>query len=244
MPQGGPMKKKIVIALFFLIPFTIVILRLDYLHRQYNGKQNIVNDLTPIHQISAQHELILDSFSGKTPSEISRILSNEWPTIKQDLINWLVDTGKLASADEVTSITFFYGSGTANGEDGHGNIHSGYFQNELIAQLNLTEDAKPLLVAVKCANGLFELASSNLLTISSDQLRFAIGKRKCLVDYVSFETAISLAKQFNLSIYKDKGKQRHKISPEEALKTDTDNHLIQILVFPGDEFDLVNMTYN
>jgi len=209
-----------------------------------DGRTNLVDDLRPVKAVSEENLFVLDSLKDKTPFERKLILNHEWPSIGKDLVAWLRLSGKIDSGVEVSSIEFLYGSGEAEGEDFDGDIHKGFFEDQLIAKISIKGRDKPLFVAVQCSNGLFRLQGDGLESVYADELIFTIGKRKGLVDYVSFEIAISLAKTFGLPIYKGKGQNRKLISAEEALETNTDFHQVMVLVFTGDVFNLKDMTYN
>ena len=222
----------------------ILALGIFFLCRDNAGAVNVVRDIEPVRQTTPEQDLVLSSLEGKDPGEIKTILDREWPTLGSSIVGWLRSTNRITPSEEVTSVEYMYGSGQADGEDGQGQIHSGYFEDELLAKVTIAGRNEPLVVAVRCLNGLFRIQGDGINTIAEDEINFTIGRRKALVDYVSYETSIYLAEYFNLPIYKGRGRSRRAVDPTEARATNTDDHQIMVLVFAGDEFDIGNMTYN
>jgi len=237
------MKQKALFTYFAIIAVMIAVGLIFFGGKEKVAAVNLTEGISPVRAADSRQLLVLESLKGKTPQEIKSILDKEWPTIGADLASWLRSSGRIGVDEKISSLEFFYGSGQGSGEDSKGNVHQGYFQDELIAKVIVEGHKEPLLVAVKCSNGLF-MMTGELGLIYEDNLAFTIARGKGLVDYVSYETSINLARSFGLPIYKGKGKNRKLIFSEEALRVDTDWHQVTVLVFPGDEFDLRTMTYN
>ena len=103
---------------------------------------------------------------------------------------------------------------------------------------------------VQCLNGTFlELDRVNSLqTLGSHTPieRFAIGPREGLIHHVDFPTAMALAEQHRLEVYKTSRQipaNRISYADARAMEDRTDWTQVTVRVYPGDRFDLVNGTY-
>lgn len=204
---------------------------------------DLVNDLTPVHQVTPEQSRLIDRLENLTPTEQDEILRAEWPNLATDIVSWLRQNGRIDNVERIRSLTLFYGSGSARGEDASGTVHRGQFDGELLAEIVIAGRENPLLVAVRCTNGIYDLVGE-INTIGRRPLVFTIEPGDSLVDHVDYEQAIWLAEEFELPIQKDRGSQRREISASEALQTDTDQHLVRVLVYAGDRFDLGTMNFS
>lgn len=204
---------------------------------------NVVTEISPVRAVTPAQNQLLDRLRGLPAAEQDRILREEWPTLATDLVGWLRRDGRIKGDEKIEKVTLFYGSGAARSEDAAGTIHEGRFENELLAEIVITGRKDPMLVAVRCTNGMYDVVRGDLYPVGERQLVFTIGQGESLVNYVSYETAIHLAVTFSLPIHKDRGSRLRQIDAAEALRTDTDRHQVRVLVYPGDTFNLGAMTY-
>ena len=204
---------------------------------------NVVTDVEPVRAATPAQQQILDSLQGLSMAKQNEILQREWPDLTTNLIGWLRQDGRIKTKEKIEKIELFYGDAHASSEDVDGTIHTGHFNDELLASIVIVDRKDPMLIAVRCTNGLYDVVKGDLHPLGERSLVFTIEKGQSLVDYVSFETAIHLAETFDLSIHRDRGSKRHVIDGETALETDTNLQQVRVLVYEGDRFDLGAMTY-
>jgi len=206
---------------------------------------NVVTDIQPVRAATPAQIGVLDRLRGLSAAEQDVLLKQEWPNLSTTVVGWLRRDGRIKRGEKVEKVELFYGSGEADGEDRDGTIHSGNFKDELLANIVITGREKPMLIAIRCMNGMYDVVSGDIHPVGSEQtLVFVIQQGESLVNHVPFETAIHLATTFNLPIHRDRGTKMRQISAEEALQTDTNRHQVRVLVYEGDTFDLGAMTYN
>lgn len=204
---------------------------------------NVVSDITPVRAATARQQDILNSLVGKPHAEQDKILQEQWPTLATDLIGWLRALGEIQNDEAIEKVELFYGSTTADGADVDGEIHTGHFNEELLAEITVTGRENPLLIAVRCTNGMFNVVRGALHPVGVRSLEFTIGEGQSLVNYVSFPAAINIANVHGLTIQAGRGKTLHKVTAEDAIKIDTAKTLVRVIVYKGDHFDLGSMTY-
>jgi hypothetical protein len=102
-----------------------------------------------------------------------------------------------------------------------------------------------LYVFIKCFNGTFSLKDDNRQDLGNGPIVFIIEKGKGINHYVDYKTAIWIAQNFELSLYKGKNwRSENTISPHQALQMESilDSIQVTVEVHPGYRFDLGNMT--
>lgn len=231
------------VILFLYIVVTLVV-------KEDKHKLNVVKDIEPVWQLDAERHQVLDDLKTIPTAQRGAYLQQRWPQLDNDLVVFLKDRGTIPSNAEVEEITYAYGSAVkVKAEDLKRFIHDGEIRNELIASVKVKGIKKPVLVAVRCLNGLFELEGDFFQEVASRNFisQFTIRRGEGLCHHVSYPVAIRLAERFKLPIYKSgRNIPEQKISVEEALvlENQTDQIQVMVRVYPQDHFDLNNMTYN
>lgn len=203
---------------------------------------DVVHDIPPVRQVSSEQASLLASLKGQSPQEIKAAIEEEWPTLSSEIIAYVRTAKEIGNHEEI-NITYLYGSSSAKGEDATGEIHDGRFDDQLVAKLEIKERKESIYIAVLCMNGLFDIKEDNLTRVGDAATTFTIEKGRNLVYHVGYEQAILLADYFDLPIIRGKGSNAEVITASKALVTDTDYYQVAVIVYPGDTFNLGNMTY-
>lgn len=188
----------------------------------------------------------LQTLKSLPSKQRSAFLDKNFPSLHEDVVYYLRDRGKLTASDRILRVQFLFGSvENAKAEDGDGNINEGKFEDQLIARISVTGKDKSLDVIVFCLNGTFELPEDlQVLGSRVPEQQFIIAAGEGLTSHVAMPTAVDLAKRFNLPMYRGKKiAEQFRITPEEAQQIDTDKTQVTVYVVEGDQFDLINMTF-
>jgi len=205
---------------------------------------DVVNDTTPVSQNQWRTSLVSQLQSAENDTERSHIMAENGVQLTAQLTAFLRRNGYPCPID---TIIYKYGSGEAmDVASGDGNAYSGEFTSQPYAVVEGGDCFRNgLSVFILCFNGTFSLSSRGSSTIGGGNSVFTIEQGKGINHYVDYPTAIWLAENFDLALYKGKG-WKDQITPEEALSLEgtLDVNLVAVKVFPGDVFDLNNMTLN
>lgn len=216
---------------------------------------NLVDDIPPrwdgLHQHAAQtlNTLKVMKAEGKGQPEIQAFLEKEWPTLRNDVVARLRMSNRLPGND-AEKVVFNFGSAqNIKADDANGIEHAGYFSNELVASVFPRGGGKSVDVLVRCLNGYF-IVDGGEITLDrgwteTPIMQFKVEHPWGLTHYVDFPTAVELAERFDLKMFRGKGKREVEITPAQArlLRDKTDQVFVKVLVYHGDEFNLVDMVY-
>jgi len=213
-----------------------------------SGK-DVVRDVTPVWQLSADREEILTNLRNMPENERGTYLARTWPQLSNNIVVWLRHRSVLEKNDQVTSVKYSFGSASsAKAEDFNGTIHEGSFTGELVAYVFIKGKSEPIMVAVQCLNGMFNVIGDFKEVYTEPYTgTFTIRPGEGLCNYVDYQTAIHIAEIFNLPIFMGKrDKPDMRITPEQAyeLEDETDRIQVTVKVYTTDVFDLNAMTYN
>jgi len=223
-----------------------------------NQGVNLVDDIPArwdnLHQSEAtktMNTLKQMKVEGKSQAEMQAYLTEAWPTLANDIVAQLRMNNRLPGNDAVRVLFNFGSAKNVEADDANGVRHVGWFEDELVATVYPRSGGEPIDVIVRCLNGLFVIAGENLTLdgpgwSATPTMRFKIAQGKGLTTYVDYATSIDLAERFNLTLSaRPMGGREETISPAEArrLYNQTDRVLVTVTVYPGDEFNLVDMTY-
>jgi len=208
--------------------------------------KDVVEDRDPVNSDDWRTELVTQLRSAQNDAERSIIMEENGVRLTSQLIYFLKSNGYDCRID---TIEYRYGSGKAmDVASGDGNTYDGKFKSQPYAIVKGGECFKDsMFVFILCFNGTFSLSSSDSRIIGHGSQVFTIGRGKGINYYVDYRTSVWLAETFNLPLYKGKGwNEKNIINPEEALALENEIDRIQVTVkvFPGDRFDLRNMTLN
>ena len=216
------------------------------------ARVDVVRGVTPVSTAFAGIAPMVDEMAAMSPQERGRFIEQNYPHLQTDIAYFLRRMGKLTPGRAVTRVTFHYGSlNDVSAENGDGAQVRGYFRNQLIALAYHSGSTQPVAVIVECLNGTFVLPEQvgrdlQLVGEHTPRERFRIGKGEGLIHHVDYPTAIAIAEQFRLPLYRGKTmRERAKITPDEAraLESSTDRLQVTVHVVEGDEFDLVGMKF-
>jgi hypothetical protein len=210
-------------------------------------EKDVVNGIAPVdvHDIEWRTALI-ESLKPLSPTERKAKLDEVVPRLNTQLVQMLRRNGKDC---EIKTITYVFGSGRARQvASGDGNLHNGYFNDQLYAVIKGGACFGDSLMAfVQCFNGVFIIEGENQEVIGTYQPVFTIAAGQGINTYVDYRTSIWLAETFKLTLYKGHGWNPSKIiTPEQAyqLESRLAEVPVTVRVFAGDRFDLGAMTYN
>lgn len=213
---------------------------------------DLVNGVPPVATSLAGVEETLSTLASLPPGERGAYLERTWPHLEEDVVYYLRRIGKLPLyGTPVTRVEFLYGSmDYAVAESGDGQRRQGFFSNQLVAVV-YPQGREPIPVIVKCLNGTFMLPEDlrqhlQMVGDHAPEERFTIGPREGLIHHVDFPTAIDMAQQFNLPLYRGRIiDDKFRITPDEArhLESTTDRLQVTVYVVEGDQFNLVSMTF-
>lgn len=241
------MKKQI----FFLLAIVSILVMTIWScnHKKENIQSeelNLTKDITPVQPIDSSHSWIIDMLKDVPVAERMDFIDKHWPNLKNDVLVFVKNSGYIPQDAKVDSIIFSYGNGKGTSNDKYMQKFKGKFENELIAGIYIDGSRIPLAFFVKCTNGLSEVVETDALPIGTKtDFVFTIQKGEGICNYVGYQTAIMLARNFNLIVFIKRDKSQN-ISYDQAfnLKNETDRIQVTVQVYPGDVFDLENMTYN
>lgn len=212
---------------------------------------DLVNGITPVSTDFAHMRVTVEELARMEPQVRLARLQHDWPNLQESLVYFLRERGRLRRDQNVRQVDFRFGSlEGVEAEDATGRRHRGYFENQLVARVHLTDVERPIDVLVNCLNGLFalpgELDRLQPLYTAAPQQRFRIARREGLIHHVDPSLAIALAERFHLPLYRGRRmRQAARITPAVArtLLPTTDRTQVTVQVYTGDQFDLVAMTY-
>jgi len=212
-----------------------------------NRGVDVVRGIAPISDALAYVAEATDSMATMTMEERGKYLEANHPNLEIGLVYYLRQRNKITSEQEVRRVKFYYGSADdVLAESGDGNQYKGYFENKLVAVVYVSGQEKPWAVIIECLNGTFMLVEdieSRLQLVGDHAPRehFVIGPNEGLVHHVPYRTAIDLAEEHDLVLYRGKKLLRSNIiTPDEARALESETGSIQITVYvvEGDEFNL------
>ncbi len=216
------------------------------------GRENVdvVNGVPPVSRSMVSISETLATLATLPPAERGAYLERTWPHLAEDVVYFVRRQGKVPAGARVQRVEFYYGSlEGVSAESANGDRH-GYFNNQLVALVSVEGVEKPVKVIVQCLNGTFALEEDlrRLQPIGSHTPieQFVIGPREGLVHHVDFPTAIAIAEQHNLPLYRGQTiTSRTRLTPAQArlLESQTDRLQVTVLVYEGDRFDLARGTY-
>lgn len=226
-----------------------------------SGDENVdvVHDVEPMSEVFLGIDETLVVLAGmETPQQQMSYLDRHYPNLGSDVAYWLNRDGRLDQNhngrfdqnEEVDHVEFRFGSlDNVTAESGDGNMRHGYFKNQLVA-IVYPVSGEPMKFILQCINGL-TVGAQQLMTLHpmgdrTPVMQFTIARGEGLTHHVGFLTAIDIADQHGLPLYRGrKIAERHLITPAVAreLELTTDRIQVTVYVEPGDYFDLRNNTY-
>lgn len=235
------MRKRTLI--FFVVAMSVMV----FYACSKKEKTDVVTGIEPVRQAIGEHVATLDALRNVKPEDQAEFIKKNWPNLSRDLVASLSSRGIIKPGDKVTSINYTYGSAeSVKGEDKKGKLHQGIFKDELIATIKTEKLNKPIILAVRCSNGLFDLKGkfANIFSETPETI-FTITKGEGLCNHVSYDVAIDLAEKHHLALYRGKGRKERHINVAEArsLRDQTDYVNVTVGVYPGDQFNLIDGTY-
>ncbi len=208
-------------------------------------KLDVVNGTVPVsvHDIEWRKSLI-ETLKPMTPTERKAEIDKVLPRLNSQLVASLRERGY---GCDIASIEYVFGSGTSESvESGDGNTYSGFYEDQLYAVIKGDKCFKDsMMVFVQCFNGTFVIDGKSIYSIGIYEPSFTIEKGKGINSYVDYRTAVWIAEQFNLPLYKGQGWKGPIITPTQArqYENDLDRQAITVKVYPGDYFNLGTITY-
>lgn len=219
-----------------------------FLNRRENV--DVVNGVSPVSRSMASIADTLAELQRLSPTERGAYLERTWPHLAEDVVYFVRRQGRIPTGARVQRVEFFYGSLENVGAESANGDRYGYFNNQLVALVSVEGIAKPFKVIVQCLNGTFVLDEDlrRLQAIGSHTPieQFTIGQGEGLVHHVDFPTAISIAEQHGLPLYRGHTlTSQARLTPAQArlLESQTDRLQVTVLVYEGDQFDLARGIY-
>lgn len=219
-----------------------------------SGKENVdlVNGISPrmdMASLDARGEATFDSIAKLLPERRQAYLREAWPNLGNDVTAWMAKQGRLN--ETVDSVIFTFGSARGvEAEDETGFRHVGYYTDELVANIYAGGSREAKQVLVRCLNGTYMLLDGvrdmRRIGPSSVATRFTIGRGQGLVHHVSYPTAMMLAEQHGLQLFRGRKQVSARgitTSQARALEDSTDVVQVTVRVYEGDQFDLGAGTY-
>jgi hypothetical protein len=257
-PSGSQLKKEKVMNKKMLFALLAVLLG-AMLCTSCGGEKSDGPDLTrgldPIFGSSAREAEAIDAMRFMTPQERAASIESNFPQLERRIIAFLKDprlAKHVGAVGNVTKIAYVYANEVkgVKATDGKGELHEGYINGELIARVYFEGRKEPFNVAIRCTNGLLDILDKDLQPIVEvtklPAMKFTIEKGESLCSHVDYSTAVQVGEKFGLRILKREvgSKVFRSLTYEEArsLVNDTDRVMVQVLVMPGDTFDLATMT--
>lgn len=212
---------------------------------------DVVNGVTPVSTALGDIRVTLAELAQMPVEQRETRLRQEWPNLEESVVYFLRQRDRLPRDAEVERVRFFFGSmDNVRAVDGDGNMHEGYFRDQLVARVDIRGHEKPIDVIVQCLNGVMslpeDLAALQPLGTATPEQRFTIGPREGLVHHVDYPVAIDLAQRFNLPLYRGQHMtETARITPDQArqLEPMTDRVQVTVQVYEGDTFDLMRMSF-
>lgn len=209
---------------------------------------DVVNHQSPVSDLYGRIRHDLEQMRTMPPEERATYLRTNWPNLEVGVVNFLRQREKIQPNQSIDRVDFRFGSmKNVRADGGDGQTREGYFNDQIVALVYVRGSTRPLAVIVQCLNGVYvlpeDLDAQNMQHIGSYRPveRFTIGYREGLIHHVDFPTAIVLAEQHQLDLYRTQVmSDRNKITPAQAraLESRTDWIQVTVRVYEGDTFDL------
>lgn len=176
--------------------------------------------------VSASLADVRAALTPLNPAQRAAFMQQHYPDLGQRLVWFLRNRGKIPNGSSVERVDFFFGSQDhVRAEDGAGQTNTGFFKDQLVARVHIQGQQNPLDVLVACLNGTFDLpgdlVSAGMTSLGTQvpHERFTIANGEGLIPHVGFRTAIELARQHHIALYRGKKQiATNLITPDQALQ--------------------------
>jgi hypothetical protein len=209
-------------------------------------KLDVARDITPAVTPTREVVTLIDQIRQADPNQQAKILSqNEW--LNQRLIMHALQNKYITAkqAENIDTVAYYYGSSDAQAKNKNGKLFDGKIVDELVGFIYIKNVKKPVRIIVYCTNGMFGPELENMKRVGTLPLIFDIEVGNGPNRYVEYSTSIWLADIFGLTLHQGRGWDGPQITPEQAytLQDSLGKVPVTMRVYPGDRFNLGNMTY-
>lgn len=186
--------------------FLVTVLALIVSCNKPEKTKDVVMDIAPMHRWDVHSQTMIDSLKSLPDSAKLPFIRDNAPNVLPTILARIeARVGKI----HVDTIVFSYGSGTAKGvQDSAGMLHDGTYENQLIARIwtkPITKLGNPIIVFVRCLNGVIELHGDR--RIGTESLGFYIEKGEGLAHHLpELEAWATTANNLNVPIKNKEGK--------------------------------------
>jgi hypothetical protein len=206
---------------------------------------DLARDLKPVIEPTEDVVQFIEKFRVTKNDQHGALLeANPW--INQRVLIYARETNAIPKDALVDSTVYYWGTQKAQATDKSGKLFRGKIIDELVCFIYVHNKKEPTGVIVFCMNGALGLLKDELARVGKGNGEFRISEGEGINHHVDYQTAIRLAEQFNLPLYKGKiQREKFRITPSKAktMENSVDKIQITVQVYTGDYFNLNTNTY-
>lgn len=209
---------------------------------------DVVNGVEPV---SDQHHVMAEQLIAELrevpEAERADYMSTRYPELGASIIAQLRERGQIPSGQTVDSIDYRFGSmDGVVAERGDGEPVEGWFEDQLLAVVHVTGQTEPVVVIVRCSNGLIDFPGDQLESMTrvggnaGQNIWITVPPGGSLAQLVGYRTAIDMAERNGRALTRTQlGGRPERISYNEAraLENATDRNFVFAPVYPGERLN-------